>query len=81
MFPSGYRMGGMMGVKITQSAVKHWPESLRKEGTLIYSDLLAHAHATEGGSRAGAPTALTPRQVAAAKVWVLLRKSQLLTEQ
>ena len=71
-------MGGMMGVKITRSAVKCWPKSLRKEGASIYPDLLARARASEGGSGAGALAALTPSQAAAAKVWVLLRKSQLL---
>lgn len=68
-----------MEVKITRRAVKCWPKGLRKERASIYPDLLAHACAREGGSGAGALEAFAPDQVAAAKVWILLKKSQLLT--
>lgn len=57
--------------------MKCWPKSLRKERASIYAHLLACARASKGGSGAGAGAlaALTPGQAAAAKVWVLLRKS------
>lgn len=71
--------GAVTGVKITRSAVKCWPQSLGKERASIYPDLLALACASKGGSGAAALRALTPGQVAVAKMWVLLRKSQLLT--
>lgn len=61
--------GVVMGINITRSVVKCWPKSLRKERTPIYP----HFHASEGESGA----ALTPGQGAAAKVWVLTRKSHL----
>jgi len=67
-------MVGMMRVKIPRSAVKCWPESLRKERALTDPDSLARACASEGGSGAGA---LAAGQAAAAKVRVLLRRSQL----
>lgn len=56
-----------MGIRITRSVVICQLKSLRKERALIYPDLLARAHASEGGSGAGAVTALSPSQVAAAK--------------
>lgn len=68
-----------MEVKITRRAAECWPEGLRKERALIYPDLFAHICARERGGGAGALAAFAPDQVAAAKVWILLKKSQLLT--
>lgn len=62
-----------MEVKLTRRAVECWPKGLSKERASIYPGLLAQACAREGGSGA-----LAPDQAAAAKVWILPKKSQLL---
>lgn len=63
MFPSGYRVKGIMEVKITRRAVECWPKGFRKERASIYPDLLAHTCAREGGrewSRSSCSTCTWP---------------------
>lgn len=79
MFPRGYGVRGIMEVKIARRAIECWPKGLRKERALIYPYLLALTCAREGGSGAGGLAAFAPDQSAAAKVCILLKKSQLLT--
>lgn len=67
-----------MEVRNTRRAVECWPKGLRKERASIYPVLLAQTWAREARSGAGALAALVPDQVSAAKVWILLKKRQLL---
>lgn len=67
-----------MEVKITRRVVECLPKGPQKERDSIYPDLLAHACARGGGTGAGGLAALAPDQVLAARVWILLKKSQLL---